>query len=161
MDGATQWLRIAASTTFNIGAVFNAFTVYDCPGSPDVIYTIFDSNDGAARTPMIQNDGGTLSFGVVSEISYAASPSYPANISNLESNGASSIAWLNGVQSATGTVSSTGLNGLTIGGGSGASPVDLLNGNIAEIIFYNRTMTTEERGLVNKYLSNKYKITLS
>ena len=74
-------------------------------------------------------------------------------------NGASSQSAVNGGTLATGNAGASNGNGtVTIGnsGGGGGSWV----GRIYEVIVYNQTLTSDQRILINTYLSNRYNITI-
>jgi len=69
-------------------------------------------------------------------------------------NGSSSKIFENGILKASGNVGSSSMNGITIG--ATYSNTWLLRGEIAELIFYNRLLSEQERSLVENYLMDKY-----
>lgn len=73
-------------------------------------------------------------------------------------NGASSELWDAGVSQATGDVGGNNAGGFTIGSRhDGAAPCSF---DCAEIVIYNRVLTTTEREMIEKYLGDKYSITV-
>jgi hypothetical protein len=73
-------------------------------------------------------------------------------------NGASSTIIANGSRWSTGNAGTHTLTGLTIGAAYDAS--NCLNGDIAELIVYNATLTTAQRKRVERYLSKKWGVAL-
>lgn len=72
-------------------------------------------------------------------------------------NGASSELFKNGTSVATGDCGGNLITGLTLGGRFNA--IDLLNGDIGEVIVYNRALSVGERQQVEDYLTTKWGIT--
>ena len=73
-------------------------------------------------------------------------------------NGASSGIWKNGVDvSGVGNVGGQALTGLTIGGRFNG--VETLDGDVGEVIVYDRALTTAERQAVEQYLMTKWGVT--
>lgn len=59
------------------------------------------------------------------------------------------------------TTALTSYPGARIGRWGSGSPDDFFNGDIAEIIVFTRSLTTEERQSIESYLGKKYNITIS
>jgi hypothetical protein len=81
--------------------------------------------------------------------------------STIRSNNLTSIIYKNGIQVANGDYDTSSLNPtapLIIGTDADLNSYWNLDGQIAEIIIYNRTLTLTERQQVEAYLSNKYAI---
>jgi hypothetical protein len=75
--------------------------------------------------------------------------------------GADSYAlYSNGTNLATNNGGSQAPRRLSLGGW-GANNTELSNGDVAEVIVYNRVLTNDERMAIEKYLANKYSITIS
>lgn len=73
-------------------------------------------------------------------------------------NGASSQLWNNGTSDLTGDAGANALTSLVIGAAGGGT--NSLLGDIAEVIIFNRALTTTERRQVEAYLGAKYGITV-
>lgn len=116
---------------------------------------------GAPHQALAQNVGGTWSgYGSGSDYGYGT-----WNITEQSYDGAAMSGYLNGdldVSAAvTGAVpASTGV--MTVGGMWGQSWTDYhqgLNGDIAEVLLFNRVLNAEERDQVGFYLQSKYGLT--
>lgn len=73
--------------------------------------------------------------------------------------GANSLVIVDGVIVGTGDPGSDSLIGLTVG--AALADVNYLDGDIAEIIIYNRALAISERNQVEQYLSSRYGIALN
>jgi hypothetical protein len=73
-------------------------------------------------------------------------------------NGASSQLWNNGTSDLTGDAGANALTSLVIGAAGGGT--NSLLGDLAEVIIFNRALTTTERRQVEAYLGTKYGITV-
>ena len=81
--------------------------------------------------------------------------------STIRSNNLTSIIYKNGTQVANGDYDTSSLNPtapLIIGADADLNSYWNLDGQIAEIIIYNRTLTLTERQQVEAYLNQKYAI---
>jgi hypothetical protein len=100
--------------------------------------------------------GNNVAFHAGSTQSYAKdTPFEQAIITSALFNGANSEVWENGESKLTGDVGSHSLTGLTIGARQG-NAFFFLDGDIAEIIIYDRALTVNERVKVESYLTEKY-----
>ncbi|MBI4027689.1 MAG: HYR domain-containing protein, partial [Verrucomicrobia bacterium] len=138
---------------------------------PDTIFVVVKSSaaqsyvfDGLTNGGNRQAFGRSLCTGTGENCLYAgsfityqeASPSQ-YNLFSLTLNGANSSIYRNGVLQVTGNVGNNSLDGLTLGKvNDGQGDLAFLNGDIAEIIVYERALPGTERRTVESYLSSKY-----
>ena len=78
-------------------------------------------------------------------------------LAEATNDGAASLFRVDGVNRTTSSTP-TGTPGTIHLGGSGAFPAELLNGDMAEVIVYDRALTNRERNRVGMYLQDKYGI---
>ena len=139
---------ITVSSTTTPTATANALLVGSA-GSNQARGVGTDSNDQGYYNGSDISDGGALptSSGLnISTVTYSQS----ASLASFYSQGVT-----NGTASST---CATVAPGMTIGSLLSYSPYLGWNGNIAEIIVYNRVLTTSERQQIELYLANKYEI---
>lgn len=81
-----------------------------------------------------------------------------ARIYVAQFNNASSFLRLNGTQGSNVTAGTNALTGLTIGArfDGAAAPSGFMEGDIAEVILYNRALSTAEMRKIERYLGRKY-----
>jgi hypothetical protein len=108
----------------------------------------FNRGTGTTNAFTLQNDGDGGTLSISSNINANNNTNY---ILETTFNGASASLYLNGSSAGTGSVGdfSGGAN-MFIGGGESS--------NIAEVVIYNRVLTTGERQQVEAYLNTKYAI---
>ena len=110
--------------------------------------------DGRDRFTLSQNDAGAGNEGELAFSGPTAGSNY--FIGSAIQDGSSGTAFLNGVSGVNvGTIDQS-FTFDSIGGYP--DPAYNINGNIAEIIVYNRALTTQERQQVENYLNQKYQI---
>lgn len=122
----------------------------------DYIYDGLNANDRHALL-IEYNDNDLNLFGGVSLESNVA-PDESPHISSAQFNGSSSFFRLDGSQIASGNTGSQSLGGLTVG--SRYNKYGNLDGFIAEIIIFNRLLSSSEVDDVESYLSNKWGISI-
>ncbi|MDX2082392.1 MAG: LamG-like jellyroll fold domain-containing protein [Rickettsiales bacterium] len=162
-----------ANASFNLSSFYQGsltqstiFIVFR-PTNSVTLATISDSNSTSSTSIALNSNNITLNAGISASTSTASNP---ANIS-LNNNyimavyfsGSSSKAYLNNATTSAGNstidAGTNSLNGLTIG--SQYNSTNPYNGLISEIIIYNRALQIQERRDVFKYLSYKYKISVT
>ncbi|MEJ0000930.1 MAG: chitobiase/beta-hexosaminidase C-terminal domain-containing protein [Verrucomicrobiota bacterium] len=112
-------------------------------GPAEVSTTITTSSDGSRSI-----NSSTLNLGAMT-YSYSGSPQTVSFYNEGTPNGSTSF-------------SSAALSpGLTLGSSLSYTPWLPLNGNIAEVLIYNRVLSTMERQQIELYLVNKYKLAYS
>jgi len=107
----------------------------------------------------VNNDGGEFSWNVVP---VSPAENTPLLLEGFSSAGVSQLAF-NGTNSGDPSGANAGFNDISQyigigGGGDGGSTVSPLDARIAEIIIYNRQVTSPERQQVEAYLNTKYAI---
>jgi hypothetical protein len=141
---------------------------------PNTVFVVWQTNstgtqfviDGINkndRHAIFQGTGGgnNVAFHAGSTLSYAKdTPFEQAIITSALFNGANSEVWENGEIKLTGDFGNHSLTGLTIGARQG-NAFFFLDGDIAEIIIYDRALTFNERTDVEFYLSRKYGFSIS
>lgn len=116
--------------------------------SPARVILRYNTATGS-NTPGVSMFAGT-------ELAYskAAPANYILNTSLY--NTSSSSVYENGILKGNGNAGSNTLTGLTIGSRQDLNTSFALNGNIAEMIFFNGSLPTAQRQAVEKYLMDKY-----
>lgn len=79
-------------------------------------------------------------------------------ITTAQFNTASSLLHVNGTQQASGNAGSSNMTSLRVGNNSSGNTII---GDVAELVIYNRVLTTAERASIDTYLSNKYGIAVT
>lgn len=113
--------------------------------------------DGITSTDrhLLGDDGATLQM-FAGESLYAGTPDTDAHIFMMELNGASSALHMDGSEIGSGPAGAHGITGLTIG--AAYTGTFGLHGDIAEVIVYDRVLTSLEITNVNNYLAGRYAI---
>ncbi|MDD4236336.1 MAG: PKD domain-containing protein, partial [Bacteroidales bacterium] len=96
------------------------------------------------------------SIGYTTNVNYVDAGILPYTISTCLFDGTNSALFRNSSFEALGFAGNYSPEGLTIGGDRNLSPTFFLNGNIAEILFYNEILSEQDRNLVEEYLAYKY-----
>lgn len=168
-NGSSQYLTANGLATLFSGAdVPCSFFVVFSPSASVSIATPWAMGREASTNALFMNDNGTTN-GLrvlrrdVSSTSVSATTTVVSNgttaISSGIFTGTSLNAFLNGTSyyNATFDVGSLTLDRFTVGArNSGGSIVSYLNGSIAELILYKRSIATSEHTAVIRYLSNKW-----
>lgn len=147
------------------------------PGDDFTAFVVFNRTTAAGRDAVLELGGGASRNGLyINDASNAGKLSYYLNsgfsgfssayttgsyaVATIMQNTAAINAWQNGVSqvSTTGVVR-TATTGLYIGDNSTSG--DQLQGNIAEVIIYNRDLAVEEVHDVENYLANKWGLTIT
>jgi hypothetical protein len=76
-------------------------------------------------------------------------------------NGASSEFWINGASEASGGAGASNPDGITVGTRYLADATSAWDGDVAEVIIYDPSLSTADRQQVEQYLSTRWGITLS
>lgn len=76
-------------------------------------------------------------------------------LNSISFNGSATKIFENGIQKVSGTLTAQPISGIQLGRRTNGG-TSYLKGDIAEFIFYNRVLTTEEQTQVESYLMNKY-----
>lgn len=138
---------------------------------PNTVFVVWKTNttgtqfaiDGIAsgsRHGIFQGTGGgnNVAFYAGSTQSYSkTTPFDAAIISSALFNGANSEVWENGESKLTQNLGSHNLTGITVGVRQGFS-IGFLDGDIAEVLIYDRALTENERVQVELYLDGKYQV---
>lgn len=134
---------------------------------PNTIFVVGKAN--AADTFFVDGSGGRNAIyvqGTGTYSMYAGSTELGATARDANFhvmmglfNGASSIHWTDGLEDATGNAGNNAL-GASVRIGSNSAADNFLNGDIAEILIYNAAVSAANRTLINRYLGNKYGITV-
>lgn len=138
---------------------------------PDTIFIVFQrTTDGSAMclydglgqfTQLLYNSSGSGSIAMFADNNLAGTTVATGVWAVFSSifNGASSVTYSNGQSIITGDVGASNGGGMTIGEtGGGSFNTD---GVIAEILYYNSSLSTTNRQAVEDYLGTKYAITIS
>ena len=141
-------ITVAGATDPDAGGNQTLVTVgalYDNEGARIFSYTSGDETFGNSNTTAT---GGSV----------PANSSLNINTVTFSDSGGTANFYSQGIADGMGSITATSLaSGLTLGSGS-YTPSGSWNGNIAEVIVYNRVLSTAERQAVEGYLANKYNI---
>ncbi|MFO7922972.1 MAG: hypothetical protein R6U58_04700, partial [Bacteroidales bacterium] len=140
---------------------------------PNTIFVVWQTNSTGTQVVVdgIDNDhrhgiyqgtqgGDNVAFVAGSVQSYSRTTPIDPIITSVIFNGTGSEIWENGESKTTGDVGSHSLTGVTVGVRQGNSDF-FLDGDIAEIIIYDRALNFSEQADVEYYLSGKYGISMS
>ena len=151
-------------------------TLASIPGNDFTIFAVFNRTTGVARDAVLEigaagnrnaifiNEAGNNRMNYyLNGTFYAYSSTYTVGtytMTTIMQDATAISAWNSGVSqiSATG-VTRTGTTGIYIGDDSSSG--DQLQGNIAEIIIFDRDLTTDERRDVDNYLATKWGFTIT
>lgn len=151
----SQWM---AQATFAVSQPITVFAVAK-QTSNSTNASVFSASDANENTLLFTTNtpnrldlyGGTDLFGYTDLLG-------SFNVLTGVFNGASSINQVNGRPEALGNAGALNITTYRIGNNAGGST---LTGDIAEVIVYNRVLSTFERSQIDTYLSDKYRITVA
>jgi hypothetical protein len=162
-DGGTDTLRNTAAVIggddYTMFVVFNRTTAAARDG-------IFEMGSGGSRNALFVNDAsgsGKINF-YHNGTFYNPSASYTTSAYTLTTATVNTNAYTltqNGASVGTGTAGSNRVSTTGIYVGNDSSGGDELQGNIAEIIVYDRDLTADERHDVEAYLASKWGLTIT
>jgi hypothetical protein len=132
---------------------------------PNTVFVVWKANtrglqfvvDGIANTNRhgIFQRTDRIEFFAGNSVSYTDVGPLNGMITTAIFNGAGSEIWENGESKATGNIGSHSLTGITVGARQ-AHSTGFLDGDIAEILIYNRALNQNERIQIELYLDGKY-----
>lgn len=152
-DGVDDYLQTAAFSA-PLSQPSTMFVVCSFSGLSD---TATDGLTAGARHLLVQSGATTVGISAGTYLSYTdASPSGVSIWSALY-NGTTSELYRNGASKAAGNAGTNQLAGLTIGADHRApAAADYIQGDMPEIILYNRALSASERRTVEQYLGRRY-----
>lgn len=160
-DGTTD--SLINSTMSLMGDDFTAFVIFNRTTGTGRD-AIFELGGGGSRNGLYVNEGGTSQLNyyhnsIFSTLSGTYTPG-TYTLSTIIHDTTTMSAWTNAGSAFSGTVSGrTDTTGLYIGDDSTSG--DQLQGNIAEIIIYNRDLTSDQRHDVETYLAAKWGLAIT
>ncbi|MBM3579157.1 MAG: LamG domain-containing protein [Alphaproteobacteria bacterium] len=175
-DGTDDVMSLASTDVIGgerVGTIFTVAVVSTAAGASNVVHTVFRSNSSAAVKLTVLANTSTAKCGRFFYDTMWRGSDTPTSapaigvatpvICSARYNGSQVQGWTNGsVDTAASMTGIVAIPTSTVIGASAASSGDtFLNGYIAEIIVYNRSLTTDERTDVEKYLSKKWNIKIS
>jgi hypothetical protein len=159
------------SSASSLGTTVTMFVVGTTNGNASTRGTFFDYSTGAATNTganIVQRDAGpdmTVGFfdGTLDQFSSGAIALPYTAVMYCYNTGSDGFLFLNGTQAATGATGniSGAPNAYTIGSLFNGVASWFLNGDVAEVIFYNGNISTAQKLLVNRYLGNKWGIAVA
>lgn len=172
-DGSSDYLSCNALSSAFTGtdAAVSVLAVYK-PNALSFSPTIFCAANSANTTTLFTHDNSTNNLfkvqkndntsASVSATTTTAPISVPVMLS-MSCAGTTLKAWKNGTSFYNGTfdVGATTLNTFAIGVRPTSAISNYFNGDIAEVIIYNRALSDAEVASIQKYLANKWGIALS
>lgn len=179
--GANQPTCTANLQNGRNGLVFNGTTTYLATNSftalaqPNVLFVVSQLTspattanyavDGIAsgnrNADFLLGDGSVYQMFAGSVLATASASNTSAHIKPLVFNGSSSTYSLDNALLVTGNAGTNTITGLTIGSRWDQQAASFFHGNIYEVIQYNRLLSSAEIIAVNRYLSQKWGITIS
>jgi len=157
----TSSLMKTYGSTFTIAQPDTFFIVYKSLDSatPGHLAYVFDSTDSSTRQLFGLGPLGQTT--IYANIDLHAPSTYPYPGYQIWSgtySGTTSTEWNNGVQVMQGPTGSSGLSGFTVGGLSTAGQYGYNYGHslVAEILFYDGSMSDSDRAAVSAWLNQKY-----
>lgn len=152
-DGSAHNLTNATLTLPQPSTTFAVFRT----DTPAVQQFVIDGGAGTRQTFFL--NGAAYLYFAGSVVNAAAGPTANPTVMAANYNGASSGLYENGTLIASGDPGAQSLANFKVGiESSGAS--GFFNGHISEVLHYNKTLDSTERGQVTSYLGTKYGITV-
>jgi len=162
----SSWMQIPQNSIGNSGNI-SIFVVLNYVSGA----VILNKGDAASFEATVWELTTNTGFGFVNfdgesynwnTVSVSPATNTPLLLEGFSSAGVSQLAF-NGTNSGDPSYANNAFNAISQyigigGGGDGGSAVSPLNAKIAEIIIYNRALTTQERQQVEAYLNQKYAI---
>ena len=147
-----QWLKKGFG--FEMPQPNTAFVVWSYNSTPGVSPGPFGNFSTRFNYIGLRNSDTLLAMYAGAYMGYTKSASFSELLTTAEFNGTQSKIYENGAFRNVGNAGSATRNGVTIGALYNNS--SRLNGDIAEIIFYNSLLSDGQRESVEQYLINKY-----
>jgi hypothetical protein len=156
-NGSSDYL--ATSSVVSTSSPFTIFVVSTLGNAPGPIYNGNSAGSGYGLYCQNTADYGAL-YGGRTNLTFGATVTSGEQLQEIE-NISSNVTtfYQNGTQS--GNTASSGLNtptGATYIGGVNSNASNLFSGDIAEVLIYNRALSTSERQQVEQYLLTQYGI---
>jgi hypothetical protein len=153
-DGANTFLQTAAPVTTS--TQYSMFVVSTLGGAPGPVYNGNSSADGYGFYRQNTADYGMLDGGV-SFASFGATTTSGAQMQELvRGSSGTTTFYQNSAQGGTSSAIPNTPTTATYIGGVNSNASNLFSGDIAEILIYNRALSTTERQQVEQYLTAKY-----
>jgi hypothetical protein len=162
-DGVDDTISTFAITTLQ------PYTIY-AVAKADIATIASDQGivSGEAETPSIYLDSATDRYAYKAGTAQVGSVAMNTSFRVLEAvfNGASSLFYVDGTLASSGNPGSdgfaTGTHRTRIGSAcdAAATPIEFFDGDVAEVILYNRALTAMERRIIERYLALKYALTI-
>jgi PKD repeat protein len=157
-DGTNDFMSVDFGQSFVAPNTY--FLIHNNVRGGGAVGGIFDGLIDASRNTFFWGTSGGIGRLIAQTVPstsfrYNKTQPYDYILNTIVFNGSSSSIFENGLQMLSGTLSDQPISGFQIGRKTSGG-INYLNGNIAEVIFYNRVLTTEERIQVEKYLMDKY-----
>ena len=151
--------KFMQTAAFAGGAIANATILLVGDYGTGTVYSAIVDGIGASNRNIIEVNMATPALDI-----YAGSSTTPYTFTNDTKahrfaavfNGASSIGYLDGVSRTTGAAGAQSLTGLTLGGPYNGSAANCFNGNVGEVIIYNRVLTPAEIAKLDTYLVGQW-----
>jgi hypothetical protein len=177
-DGINDAVVCASNTLFKDVSGATVFAVRKCASNPTIEQNIFRANINGANSSRIffsvgfnsgkANAGGRRldadSFAGIQSTNNVSTSVFQVQSALYDYTNTDLYLYLNGSQEAsntswqtTGSTSNADSSQINVGGNA-IQNANFFNGDIAEVIAYNRALTTAEREDVEKYLNDKYAI---
>jgi hypothetical protein len=161
-NGSSDYLATnSVVTTSSPFTIFVVSTLGNSSSSPGPVYNGDSSASGYGFLRPNTADYGAL-YGGRSLLTFGATITSGEQLQEIENTSSNVITFYqNGTQS--GNTASAGLNtptGATYIGGVNSNASNLFSGDIAEVLIYNRALSTSERQQVEQYLLNQYGLLL-
>ncbi|MDD3878187.1 MAG: PKD domain-containing protein, partial [Bacteroidales bacterium] len=134
-----------------------AFALWRINASTGFSQAAFDGNSSSQRHLLYNiNNNITIGSDVTQTLGYSKPLPFNFLLSTVIYNSPQSKIYENGYLKMSGNTGNHSVNGLNIGGGNDQWGGGRLNGDIAEIIFYDTLLTQTECQMVERYLMDKY-----
>ncbi|MBX2903708.1 MAG: PKD domain-containing protein [Chitinophagales bacterium] len=148
----TKFMRVL---NLNQNSPLTIFALWNIAAS-NTVPTLFDGVAASNRV-VLRQSAGSLSASAGQALAYPKSAPFNYIFNSIVYNGTNSELFENGNLKASGDLGTNAMGGLTIGANQDTSfTTYFLNGNVAEIIVYNKALSATERQQVEGYLRNKY-----
>jgi hypothetical protein len=149
---------VSAFAVYNPGSLSGSPTIF-CAGNSGNTSNLFSHDNGATNTfRVFKRDDLAVLEQVVTTVASVSSPVMLA----MSCAGATIKAWKNGTLFANGAfnVGVTTLNTFAIGARPTSTITSYFTGDIAELLVYNRAVSESEALYLNRYLGNKWGVTI-
>ena len=152
-DGVNDFLYSSFSTTYTQN--FTVFAVWQINTSGNIVQTVFDGFTTTQRINLRWYSNKIRILASFDGCMYSKQIPFQYIFNSCVYNSTNSRIYENGILKTSGNSGTGSLSGMTIGKPNDANNY-YLNGDIAEIIFYNSILADSTRILVEQYIKNKY-----